>query len=294
MISYLYFKYISGKKIIKKLNDSKKIDFNNNIAVAISTDSTFLKQTKIFIRSLENALMKVNLYILNVSLKELELEEIIQSSPANVDVMVININDERLDNLKVSKKWPVEAWARILIPELIDEDVVLYLDVDCVVTNELTSIIQIVDSEFYIGGVKSPYYIKNKVNGIYLNKAINSGVMIMNLSKLREFEFTEKILEFADNYNDKLVMPDQDAINYVCRDIMENIDPKFNVMNFFFSSSFSELKSKYGEVIYNKELYEYSKNNPSIIHFNGGPFKRPWQKGILKHPYSKLYEHYNK
>ena len=60
-------------------------------------------------------------------------------------------------------------------------------------------------------------------------------------------------------------------------------------------------------ILNNKNISEYTKQgyytqkefydalyNPIIIHFNGGPFARPWFTNGIKHPYYKLYQYYSK
>ena len=293
MDNYLYYRFINAKQIIKKCKHNFINEFcNPPLSVAISTNSYFLTQARVLIRSLINSKRYIRLYLLNVSLNESELEFLKCSCPINVSMIIKQIDDECFKNLKVSDKWPKEAWARIFIPEIVPEEIVLYLDVDCIVVNGLDVLFALGQTAI-ISGVKSPYYLKNFVNSKKLTKAINSGVMLLNTKKLVEFEFREKIINFANKNSHLLVMPDQDSINYVCNEIMDNLKPEFNSMNFFYATSYKNLVKKYGFELFDEKEYWDARFLPKIIHFNGGPFKRPWGVGCLKHPYTQLYHYYD-
>jgi lipopolysaccharide biosynthesis glycosyltransferase len=277
--------------MLKKIKYAKKITDNETISIAISTNNVFVRQTKIMIASLENAGCFVKLYILNVSLNDKELEDIRKAVPSNVQIVVIPINASNLGKLKISEKWPIEAWTRILIPELIEEETVIYLDVDTIVVDKLTSLTKEPISP--IAGVLSTYYFRANLAD-KLPNAVNSGVLVMNKKELMAIDFSNKILKFARMNPEKLQMPDQDSINMVCRCCMKNIAPRFNAMNYFYSHTFRTISEYTKQGYYTKEDFRDALCKPAIIHFNGGPFARPWVEKGIKHPYYKIYRYYDK
>lgn len=291
MINYFNIRIFVQNKILKKIKLESKIERDECISIAISTNNVYIRQTKIMVASLENVGCLVKLYILNVGLNINEIKEIRNVAPSNVTVVEIKINASELEKLKISEKWPIEAWARILIPELIEDDVVIYMDVDTIVVDNLKVLIK--EAVNPIAGVLSTYYFRVGLANEIPN-AVNSGVLVMNKKSLIEMDFSNKILEFARTNPDKLQMPDQDSINMVCRHCMKNIVPKFNAMNYFYSHTYKSISKFTSLGYYSKKDFYDALYNPSIIHFNGGPFARPWIEKGIKHPYYKLYLYYDK
>ena len=291
--SYIKSRFFITSKILKKVkNKNKRYNKENIVPIAISTNRGFLYQTMVMISSLENAKCTIRLYILNITLTDNDIEILRMISPDNVDIIEVKISGSAINSLKISDKWPVEAWSRIVIPDLIDEDYVLYLDVDCIIVGDLYEIINTY-RENIISGVKSTYYYLKGKSEIMPN-AVNSGVLLMNNIKLKEMNFSRKVIEYALKNENEIQMPDQDSINYICRSIMKNISPKYNAMNYFFANTYKSISKMTSNGYYTKNEFEEALYNPAIIHYNGGPFSRPWQKGILRHPYEKIYRYYEK
>ncbi len=292
MVNYGYIRFINQNRILQRIKNQNSIQYKNRVAIAISTNNNFLTQTKVMVASLENAGCRITLYILNVNLTNEETKDIKSVAPKNVEIVVLSINEDILRKLKISEKWPIEAWARVLIPELIDEDIVIYMDVDTVVVDELLPLIEMVECK-PIAGVLSTFYFRVGLSSIMPN-AVNSGVLVMHKKELNVLDFSNNVLKFAKSHSDELQMPDQDSINNVCKDNMGNIAPRFNSMNYFYAHTFRTISKYTVGGYYTKEEFNEALYRPAIIHFNGGPFVRPWIKQGIKHPYYKIYKYYNK
>ncbi len=291
VINYGYIRILGQKKILKRIKGKKIIHHEKRIAIAISTNNTFIRQAKVMIASLENAGCIVDLYILNINLIDEEIENIKKAVPDNVNINLVKITEKALHKLKISKKWPIEAWARILIPELIDEDIVIYLDVDTVIVDSLLPLIEKMTTA-PIAGVLSTYYFKSGLSSV-MPHAVNSGVLILHKKELNVLNFSNKILSYAKENSEKLRMPDQDSINMVCKNHMKNILPRFNAMNYFYANTYRTISRDTASGYYTKKDFNMALFHPAILHFNGGPFARPWMKKGIKHPYYKIYQHYN-
>ncbi|NQG97478.1 hypothetical protein HO675_05165 [Streptococcus suis] len=289
LINYCKIRFFIQRQLLRHLAEQKEVQKDSIITIAISTNHTFISQAKIMIASLENAGCLVKLFILNIGLTEAEIESLCKLAPSNVKVIPILIDANLLQKLKISKKWPVEAWSRVLIPDILVEEKVLYLDVDTIVVDKLLPLFQQEASP--IAGVKSTYYSKNGKSEMIPN-AVNSGVLLMETSELKKLEFSVKVFEYAKSNVDLLQMPDQDSINMVCRNFMTNIEPRYNVMNFFFVHTFNTISKHSKKSYYEKFDFNNALFNPAILHFNGGPFARPWLKKGIKHPYYKVYRYY--
>ncbi|MCK4027516.1 hypothetical protein HCC70_04070 [Streptococcus suis] len=288
-VNYCKIRFFFQNNLIRKISGDKKFLKHQYITIAISTNEHFIKQTQIMIMSLENIGCFVKLYILNINLSDALIQSLNKVAPENVEILVVSVDACSLSNLKISKKWPIEAWVRVLIPKLVPEKKVLYLDVDTIVVDELTSIFNL--SSNPITGVLCTYYFRQGMHE-YLPHGVNSGVLILDTEELLHLNFPEKVLEYAKNNVELLQMPDQDSINVVSRDYMKNIPPRYNVMNFFFALTHKKICKYIGNEFYSESQYKEALFNPAILHFNGGPFARPWLKKGIKHPYYKVYRYY--
>lgn len=139
-------------------------------------------------------------------------------------------------NLPVLERWPVTAWTRIFIPDLLpkDERLVLYCDIDTLVCRDLEELFTTPLRGKAIGGVLEHLSHKgshfNERLGIPLDCPgyFNSGVLLLDLDVFRQQNLVEKILQYARDYGDRLSCPDQDALNGALCDNFQPIHHKWN------------------------------------------------------------------
>lgn len=287
---YFIVKKFIVKKILLNIKNKERKKYLQEIDIAISTNSKFLRQTQILISSLENVNAKVNLHILNISLTDYEIQLIRKILPNNVKLNNIKLSAEELKQLKINKKWPIEAWARTLIPKLLTNKMVLYIDVDCIIVDDISELFK--QDNITICGVKSPYYLRKKSS--YIKQGVNSGFLMMNCKFLEKNHFTEHVLEYGKKNKNSLLMPDQDSINSVCKNYMMYLYPNYNVMNFMVGNSYLRITYNLREKYYKKSEILSAIYNPKVIHFNGGPLSRPWISNGRKNPYTAIYKYYDK
>jgi len=110
---------------------------------------------------------------------------------------------------------------RLFIPQLIQEKKVLYLDIDIIVNIDLKRIYKINCNDTGIALKNSITYseLRNKKSG-------NCGVMLMELDKLRQNNFTEKCLNIHKNNNNR---HDQYIINIYCDGNHTLLRPNHNI-----------------------------------------------------------------
>ena len=119
---------------------------------------------------------------------------------------------------------------RLFIPELINEDKILYLDIDIIVNLDLMEIYKIDTKD--IGIALKPCPSDKVVDNIsiirYKNKKLsgNCGIIMMNLEVLRKNKFTQTCLELHKKNDDK---HDQWIINEYCQGHYIELEPRFNV-----------------------------------------------------------------
>lgn len=170
---------------------------------------------------------------------------------------------------------------RILIPDMFPEyDKGIYIDSDIIVPGDISELYNIDLEENLIGAgqdisvVDIPplvYYIEEAV-GISINEYINSGVLLMNLKKLREKEFANNFLRLLDKYHFRCLAPDQDYINAMCNSKIKYLNEEWNVMPNDARDIFKKPKLihynlfqkpwYYDNIQYEEYYLEYVKNTP--------------------------------
>jgi len=53
--------------------------------------------------------------------------------------------------------------------------------------------------------------------GVDRDKYVNSGIMVMNLKKLREVKLEEHFMHLLNTYHFNCIAPDQDYLNAMCK-----------------------------------------------------------------------------
>ena len=126
-------------------------------------------------------------------------------------------------------------------------------------------------------------YKKAEFFGAITYKYIVSGVLLINLKKMRRENITQKFVEFIDKYEDKLIQEDQTIINIVLKGRIDFLPAKFGIWNF--RSKISVLQHNYygnktlGIKAYDEKEILDAWKNPFIIHFVRA---KPWNKTLKK------------
>ena len=149
---------------------------------------------------------------------------------------------------------------RLLIPELFPGySKVLYMDCDTIALSDVAELYNIDVQDNYLGavadqvvGIVSEFgnYTKNAL-GIDGNKYFNSGVIVLNLEKLREINFYCQFEKVLRSYH-FVIAPDQDVLNLICKDKVFYCGAEWNKM----------------------PLAGNNKEKPKLVHYNLS--MKPW------------------
>lgn len=167
------------------------------------------------------------------------------------DSRITFINCNQFDFLirsgfNVSLKFPYMAMTRCFLTKILDEDKVLYIDVDTIVDGDISELWNLNLSGSCIAGKYESWKVDY----------INSGVLIMDLKQIREQKLDEKVIRLLKSC--KFAYPDQDAINFIFRGRILPIDEKFNMQG--------------RDEVYNKKFL--------LRHFSG--IAKPWFDNATK------------
>lgn len=181
---------------------------------------------------------------------------------------------ERFPNVR---HYSLNTFSRYFIPELVPElDKVLYIDVDVVVNGDIAELYNIDLEDKALAAVPENFYLKNGdyVKGNILpefentENYFNAGVMLLNIKKFVENDYSTQLINMTIKYFDKLACPDQDVFNILFEHDHVLIDYKYNYMPDFYEA--------YKNVTDNVENLD---NSAIVYHYTCG---KPWKNKEIR------------
>lgn len=204
---------------------------NKEIPIFFTIDDNYAKYVACAIKSIViNSSKKHNYYITIISegLNKENIKKLKKLETENVKIRFTKINEglysitDREENKLRCDYFTLTIYMRLFIADMFKEyDKAIYIDSDIVVPGEISELYNIDLEDNIIGACNDlsimevpelVNYIENAV-GINKNEYINSGVLLMNLKKMRECKFTTIFLKLLNQYHFDTVAPDQDYIN---------------------------------------------------------------------------------
>lgn len=169
---------------------------------------------------------------------------------------------------------------RLMIPELVNAEKVLYLDCDVLVRKDLGALFKTPLGNMPVAAVINPFLDPNRIGIQKSDGYFNSGVMLINTSAWRSLNLKNKVLRYLRETTDALEMPDQDALNVLLRGRWVELSPTYNCQ-FLMLRRYKDLA---------KELQPRWSidflNDPAIMHFSSG--HKQWHRSN-RIRYSKEY-----
>lgn len=188
-----------------------------------------------------------NIYILETDISDTNKAYINQICENRPNIKVHLINTKEIFDKYGSEKlfchlyFTKEMYLRIFIPQILsDKSKAIYIDIDTIVLGDVAELFDVDLGDNYIGATRDfntivnfKYYesVKKYFSEILMIKDItkyfNSGVLLMNLDKLREISIVDKTYELLDKFKE-LLYPDQDVLNLICKDHVLLLDNCWN------------------------------------------------------------------
>ena len=147
--------------------------------------------------------------------------------------------DDRMSNRLRCDYFTLTIYFRLFIPAMFPQyDKGIYIDSDVVLTDDIAKLLDIDIGDNFIGACNDlsiadipplVAYTENAV-GVKKEEYINSGVLLMNLKKLREYNFEGHFLDLLNTYHFDSVAPDQDYINAMCNGKIYYLDSAWDAM----------------------------------------------------------------
>lgn len=272
------------------------------VNIAMATDDKYVYPTLVSMTSaLENKNWdtKLNFYILlsdKVTQENKGYMLNLQNKYNNCTVKLIDMQSS-YSEVSVVRHLSSAAYYRLRLDSLLPNvDKILYLDGDTIVMKDLQDLYGTNVDDYYIAGaldldaalIRGDDYVK-QIGMKSCDQYINSGVLLMNLSKIREDNLEIKFDDFIAKYHNPEnrigIFHDQDVLNAVCYDKIFVLPLKYNAMEHQLKK-FTESKMTDINVRYSDEEWNTAYSDPVVVHCTlkswrwrrNLPFKRDWWK----------------
>ena len=260
----------------KKINDliiyvlNLHIPNINYISISFCLDNIYILNAYVAMISIldnKNYFTYISFYLIVAEDFKKENIDLISSLYEQYDLFNITfIKTNLFKNVITFRYITKSAYYKLMIADLLPElNKIIYLDSDIIVYKDLFNL--------YNHNFKNKLILAAPIFGAYnfnnITKTYNTGILLMNLQKMREINFTKKIKEILNNgFTDtKYHLHDQAILNQFFYEYIGDLELDYNSrINLF------KYNSKY--YITNKEYYNYfnlinSENHPFIYHFTG-------------------------
>lgn len=178
-----------------------------------------------------------------------------------------------------------------ILPESVDK--VLLLEGDTIVTDNLREFYSIDIEAYYLAATDDlqSKWCKQKVGIKATSPYFNSGVMLINLKKMRDDNITEKITALIKKGDAKFLYEVQDEMNVLFEGKVKIIPPKFNCTTALFLFDYNNMKRyRHPTTCCTRTDFEEAKTHPVVVHFTKNQIiqSRPWIEEC-SHPYKDYY-----
>lgn len=183
-------------------------------------------------------------------------------------------------------------YGRLLIPQLCrGYDKVIYADIDMIFNRDIAALLDMDLGNNYIAavpdallaierltGTRNALYIENITGLSPRDIYVNSGLLVFNARLWRKDRLINKIVHFVDGK--KLLLPDQDAINAICKGRISYLPQTWNCLNLYYLQRHlpppqgHKNSAALAEIVAEWRAAQADKS--SVYHYNG-PLK-PWAR----------------
>lgn len=128
--------------------------------------------------------------------------------------------------------WTPSIYYRLMFPVLLPPVIkkFLYIDTDILILGSLNLLFAIDMSEIPVAAVRDFMEPRPELGILNSGDYFNSGVLLINRSEWLRRDITNKVIEYIKKNPDKLIYPDQDALNVVLANNWLKLNSRFNMM----------------------------------------------------------------
>lgn len=220
------------------------------------------------------------------------LEELVQSAGARLTLIDCSQAHADMQAARVDRHLSTAAYYRLFLPDLLPRDVerVIYLDCDVLFLVEVERLDAVDLGGCSLGAVINPRSESYRTLGLPgPNDYFNSGVLLLDLARLRETGEHRQAADFAQANPDKIPAHDQDALNYALAGKWHHLDVRWNQQYKFFRFNAAQLG-------FTEQELQRVRKAPFVAHFaskskpwhydNCHPFRERWFQTLDRTPFA--------
>lgn len=253
--------------------------------IVLICDDAYVMPTRVCIQSiLDNSGVSngLRIYVCSFALSQENVRALegmsTQTIPVSVKILSRAAVEDKIRRVSPKTHVSTAALIKFELPNYFPElDQVLYLDSDIVVKGNLGELLQMDISNAYLAAsFEYLVHFQNIRYNLHRDRGeefyFNSGVMLLNLRKMREDQLSDRLWDYKLNHA-KTKLMDQECLNAVCHSAVRPLSVKWNFNPFFLDhEDVREINKVYAEAYPSSEkLFE----DVRILHYVGAEDK-PW------------------
>ena len=264
------------------------------VNILLTLDKNYLQALPAMLKSLflNNPGEKIHVHLVHEDMSPEDLEPVDRLCARHLAKLIpLRISGDRFRGAPVNYHYSRAMYYRLLAFELLPAslDRILYLDPDVLVINRLAPLYtQDISRHLYAAAAHtgltniSTYVNQFRLNTFDAEYYYNSGVILMNLAKLRREEDGAKVFDYVAHHGNELILPDQDVFNALYgRHVLPLDDGLYN----YDSRRFEAYLLKSG----GEMTMDWVMRNTVVLHFCGK--RKPWHE-TCGGRFASLYKHY--
>ncbi|WP_200761217.1 glycosyltransferase family 8 protein [Poriferisphaera corsica] len=251
--------------------------------VALATDSNYVQHACVAIASLILNLdsdASVHLYVLHGELSERAKSQIKSCERLGaLTVEFIQVDDSEFSDWPLAVHLTTAAYYRLALADLLPQlERILYVDCDLIFRASISELWHLPIDDYYAAAAELSCALATEYDNMNMPEGIrfNSGVMLMNLKRIREHELLPKYKQALLAIGENIQACDQDILNYVMAGKIYFLDQTWNLTTIPYRE----------DVQYKTETDEQLKlamKDPCCVHYTGR--RKPWNFERKRHAF---------
>ena len=262
---------IKGRLFLYKEDNNTNEINKEKIHIAMSIDKNGIYISLVsMVSALENNNQNKNILIYHLLLSHdfnMEKIEYFESLKEKYD---FRINYYIIPNIfNKYKKWRYSStiYYKLLIPLIFpDYERIIFLDADTLIFKDISEMFNLPFNDNYVLGYPfhTPWMVT--INGKHPKIYINSGVLLINIDKIRKDNKDFELIKFTKKNSKKLFFPEQDGINYIFHEKIGLLPLKYGI--YLYGNITEYLKGYSYKLKIKLDLKELERaiEDPSIVH----------------------------
>ncbi len=256
------------------------------IHIAIATDDTYVPWAATLMRSVMDHQDDVAFHVLGETSPGVvgRLRTWVEEAGASFHAYDV---EQLVEGLPAFDRFSRIVWSRFFLPRLLPGvDRILYLDADTFVVAPLDELWETDLGSCVLGAVANvlepEMFGHARELGVDPHRFLNSGVLLMDLEKLRAEDPVDRLRSFLERTDVNIVWPDQDALNVLYEGRWLPLHARWNAMYSLW------IWRAWAAGVFGADVVDEATRSPAVVHFEGPTLAKPWHR-LNTHPLRDAY-----